>query len=199
VPALVERVVAAIAGFLDKPYAVFGHSMGALLAAEVARDLASRGLPRPFRLFVSGRRAPQIPDPYPPISHLPDNEFVNEINQRYGGIPSQILNSPDILELLLPCLRADITAVETFRAPAPNGRAPLDCPITAFGGLDDAQTPRTHLEAWRELTSAAFELRMFPGGHFYLEAQRAVLLAEMSATLRPLTLQAAPGERQAWV
>ena len=177
---IVEHLLRAIAPELDLPFAFFGHSMGAVLAFEVARVMAARSLPMPTYLIVSGRRPPHIPDIAPPMHSLPDPEFVAEINRRYGGIPKEILDHQDVLALLLPGLRADITALETHHSPP---SAPLPCAILAFGGADDPLTPRAHLEAWRQATTGAFQIRTFAGGHFYLQTQRIELLAELSAKL----------------
>src|SRR6185295_7994053 len=95
----------------------FGHSMGAVLASEVARELARRGAPLPRYLMVSAWRSPHIADPQSPLRNLSDAEFVEEIMRRYGGIPPEILREKDILALLLPALRADIAALETHQPP----------------------------------------------------------------------------------
>ena len=173
--ALADAIITAITPHLVIPFALFGHSMGAPLAAEVAHGLAARGLPQPCRLIVSGRRPPRLPDPLPPLSGLSDPDFVAEIKRRYDGIPHEILANPDLLAMLLPALRADIVALETHRPPA---RPPLNCPISAFGGADDALAPRAHLDAWRDETASTFDVRVFPGGHFYLETERAAVLAQ---------------------
>ena len=183
VPGIVDELVPALLPLLDRPCAFFGHSMGAVLASEVARALAARGETLPRQLFVSARRPPHVPDPLTPLHVLADGEFVAEINRRYGGIPAEVLADGELLALLLPTLRADITALETHRPPQ---RPPLPCPIVAFGGTDDRLTPREHLDAWRGETSSTFRVRVFPGDHFYLTARRAELLADVSATLAPL-------------
>ena len=180
IPGLVDGIVAGIMPYLDLPFVFFGHSMGAILAAEVTRKLASRGLRLPSHLIVSGRRPPHMADPQSPLRNLSDTEFVEEIMRRYGGIPPEILREKDILAMLLPALRADITALETHRPPR---RPPLPCPILAFGGSDDALVPRTHLEAWREETTSDFDICIFSGGHFYLEPGKTAVLAKISEFL----------------
>jgi medium-chain acyl-[acyl-carrier-protein] hydrolase len=187
IPTLVNEIAAAMAPYLKLPYAIFGHSMGAVLGFEVVRVLASSGLAVPRHLIVSGRRPPRIPDPDPPLHRLPDIEFAAEINRRYGGIPPQIQKEKEVLSLLLPALRADIAALETFRPPP---RSPIRCPISAFGGADDALTPRGNLEAWREETTGPFESYVFPGGHFYYEIEREAVLEKLKATLAPMLAEA---------
>ena len=158
---------------LDRPFALFGHSMGALVAFELARALQRRKRPAPAHLLVSGRRAPQINDPEPPFSPLSDDEFVHEIIRRYNAIPKVILDDTEMLRLFLPTLRADMAVLEAYTyADAPQ----LDCPITAFGGVDDARAGRSDLAAWRAQTRDSFQLRQFPGDHFYLNPQREALV-----------------------
>ena len=182
IAAIVDALIASIGPQLTQPFAFFGHSMGAVIAHELACALRERGLPLPVQLVVSGRRAPSLPDPFPPLRHLSDEAFVSEINRRYNAIPAEILEHKDVLQLLLPCLRADIAALEDF---TPAARAPLDIPIAAFGGDSDRQTPAVQLEPWRDLTSRDFSIRVFPGGHFYLDPLRDEVIAAVNSLLQP--------------
>jgi surfactin synthase thioesterase subunit len=179
----VDLLVPALLPFLDLPFAVFGHSMGAVLASEFVRALAASGGPLPSHLIVSGRRPPHVPDPESPLHGLPDAEFVAEINRRFGGIPAAVMEHADLVELLLPSLRADMRAIETYR---PMPRPPLPCPISVFAGAQDRLAPRDHLEAWRTETTSTFRVRVFPGDHFYLNVRRDDVLADLSATLTPM-------------
>lgn len=184
VAALVQALVPALKPHLDLPFAFFGHSMGAVLSSEVARGLRDAGAPLPRHLFVSGRRPPHWPNPDPLLHPLTDADFVAEIQRRYGGIPPEVAAHEELLELLLPSLRADIRALETHQPPST--RAPLDCPISVFGGSDDPLTPREHLEGWRSETRGPFRVRVFPGDHFYLQPQGDALLADLTVALAPM-------------
>ncbi|MBI5722135.1 MAG: thioesterase [Burkholderiales bacterium] len=190
VKAIVEALLPNLAPQLDRPYAFFGHSMGGLVAYEVARALRAQGLPGPARLVVSARRAPHLSEPDAPLHPLPDESFIAELDRRYGGIPAEILQHRDILELLLPAMRADMTAIETHRhLPGPL----LDCPITVFGGTGDTRAQREVLAPWHEHTHGPVQVRQFAGGHFYFNdaAVRGQLVAELAHLLAPLAAQPA--------
>jgi medium-chain acyl-[acyl-carrier-protein] hydrolase len=179
--ALVEALGKEIEPWLDRPFAFFGHSMGACVAFELSRSLERRGAARPLRLFVSGRRAPSVPNLEPPMSGLPDDAFVAEIQRRYNGIPEEVLRYPELVALLLPGLRADITALERH---IHRPDTPLASPILALGGTGDPRVSPAELEAWRGETSGVFSLRLFPGGHFYLQSARQPLLDTLVGALR---------------
>jgi medium-chain acyl-[acyl-carrier-protein] hydrolase len=187
IPALADAVAGALVPHLHLPFTFFGHSMGAVLACEAARALTSRGCPAPRHLVVSGRRPPEMPGKETPIHLLSDDRFIAEVSNRYGAVPAELMREPEVLTLLLPGLRADFTALETFR---PGPRAPLGCPISAFGGTHDRLTPRAHLEAWRGQTTGPAWVRSFPGDHFYLNDQRAALLADLSTIVTPMLCDA---------
>lgn len=177
---VVETVGKEIVPLLDRPYAFFGHSMGAIMAFEVARLLRRGGQRAPAHLFVSGHRAPQLPKTEPFTYNLPDAEFIQEL-QRLNGTPVEVLDHPDMMAVMLPLLRADFESIETY---AYNHEPPLDCPITSLGGLLDPDTSRETLEPWREQTTAAFELQMFPGDHFFLHADQARVLRVIAQAAR---------------
>ncbi len=180
---MVETLAQALSPHLGLPFAFFGHSMGGLIAFELARQLRRLGLPGPLVLIASGRRAPHVPDEDPPIHDLPEPEFIEEL-RRLNGTPEEVLAHPELLQLLIPLLRADFEVNETY---VYQPEEPLTCPIAALGGLGDQDVPREHVEAWREHTRGDFVLRMFPGDHFFIHsAQRPVLDAVSQDLLRAL-------------
>jgi medium-chain acyl-[acyl-carrier-protein] hydrolase len=180
-PAAVEAIAEALRPSLDRPFAFFGHSMGAILAFETARFLRRSKAPTPAHLFVSGSSAPQIREPKK-YADLPDDEFLQAV-RKFGGIPDEVMQHTELLELMMPVLRADFALFESYQYIE---EAVLDCPITAFGGLDDVDTPQDNLIAWNIHTSRAFRLSMFEGGHFYLYTAQNLLVNEISRELAPL-------------
>lgn len=152
--------------YLDRPFAFFGHSMGALLAFELTRELRRRGGPMPFSLMVSGRRAPRIPLARNLFHTLPDADFIEILRTYYaGGTPEAVLQEEQLMALFLPTIRSDFAMTDAYAySPEP----PLDCPIHAFGGESESEFSESDLDAWREETSGSFRLELFPGGHFYL-------------------------------
>lgn len=179
---LVQALAEAIVPFLDRPFAFFGHSMGAMISFELARILQRRLGLKPDHLFVSGRIAPHIMDTQRRTYDLPEAEFIEEL-RRLNGTPVEVLEHPELMELMTPLLRADFSVVGTYTY-LPG--LPLNCPITAFGGLQDPEVSREQLEAWREYTTASFSLHMFPGDHFYLNTKRQLLLQVLSRELEKI-------------
>lgn len=180
VPALIAALLPDFTPWLDCPFAFFGYSVGALIGFELARQLRQQHHPAPRHLFVAGRRAPQIPDPVPPIHDLPDDRFIAELRS-YNGTPEVVLQNAELMALFLPILRADFAMNETY---AYTAQPPLDCPISALGGLEDQTVSLDGLKAWKDQTVASFDLQMFPGGHFFLKNAQAQILKTISQRLQ---------------
>lgn len=179
ISSMAERLAADIRPHLDRPFAFFGHSMGALIAFELARRLREEAGVEPAHLFVSACRAPQIRDPDPPVHNLPDAEFIEHL-RKLNGTPAEVLEHPELMALMLPLLRADFEAVETYRyAAGPR----LGCRVSAYGGLADTSVKREDLEGWREMTDGEFVLRMFDGDHFFIHQAPQQLLRTLDREL----------------
>jgi medium-chain acyl-[acyl-carrier-protein] hydrolase len=188
---LVATIARALLPYLDKPFAFFGHSMGALVSFELTRLLRREYGLSPVHLFVSSRRAPHVQDPNPLIHALPEPEFLEEL-RRLNGTPEAVLESAELMQLLLPTLRADFAVIETY---AYTAESPLNCPITAFGGLQDRELSYENLEAWREQTQASFSLNMLRGDHFFLHSAQPSLLQFLSQELHQ-TVSEVAGQKQ---
>lgn len=180
---VVAHLTDAIAPYLDKPFAFFGHSMGALTAFDLARRLRREVGVEPKHLFVSGCRAPHLPDPDPPAYNLPDPEFI-EFLRKLNGTPEEVLEKQELMALMMPILRADFEAVSTY---AYAEGQPLGCPLTAYGGLRDSTVSQEELAAWGEHTTAGFALRMFDGDHFFIHQAAPQLLGALGRELARLT------------
>ncbi len=179
---LIQHLVDVLALHRDLPLALFGHSMGAILAFELARELRRRELEQPAHLFVSGHAAPQLLPLSEPIHDLPDAEFLQHIRD-FEGTPEEVLQHAELMQILLPILRADFAMFEAYQY-ADEG--PLACALSAFGGWQDTSVTRDQLELWRAQTLGAFRLRMFQGGHFYLNQARPALLQAIAYDLQTL-------------
>lgn len=168
---LVLALSEALASEIDGPFAFFGHSMGGLIAFELARQLRREGKHLPVHLFISAKCSPTSTEELPSSEHS-DAQLI-EILRKYEGTPGEVLEQPELMNLFLPTIRADMELCSTYVC---NPEPPLPCPITVFGGLEDHVSRRPGLEGWREYTSGAFTLRMYPGGHFFLNKwERSVL------------------------
>ena len=175
---LVGEITRALDSYLDKPFAIFGHSMGALVGFEVARRLRSERNVEPAHLFASACKAPQSP-PGPQTYNLPEPLFIEEL-RRINGTPQEVFQKKELMQLMIPILRADFEVTETYTYTAD---LPFARPISCFGGLQDSDIGRKDLEAWREQTTGSFKLRMFPGDHFFLLTQAKIVLELISREL----------------
>lgn len=170
---LIETLAANISQLLDKPFALFGHSMGAIIAFELTRYLRNGAFSMPVHLFVSGTSAPTVIKDRLPTYTLPDTEFIEEL-RRLNGTPGEILENPDLMELLCPLLRADFELVQTYSFVS---EPPLPCPITAFGGLQDCEVSKRDIEEWHRQTTSAFSTGMLPGDHFFLNTHHSLIIS----------------------
>jgi medium-chain acyl-[acyl-carrier-protein] hydrolase len=168
---------------LDGPFALFGHSMGALVTFELARELRRRRAPLPVKIYASASRPPVSLQPRArgtDISALTD-DYPRARLVEFGGTPQEIMDSAELMELMLPIVRADLAACEDY---VYRPEAPLPCPITALGGADDDTFDQSELTRWREVTSARFEAVTMPGGHFFIRTHGAALMKWLGADMR---------------
>jgi medium-chain acyl-[acyl-carrier-protein] hydrolase len=176
---LASAIAREVEPHVDARFSFFGHSIGATVALEVARLLRGTVGIQPSALFVSGSRAPQLDRPDPPIYDLPDAQFREEL-RKLNGTPEDVLQHDELMDLLMPRLRADFAMNDTYTY-VPD--TPLTCPIFAYGGLADPDIARVDVDAWRVQTTGAFTIRMLPGDHFFIHSRRDALLRVLSADL----------------
>jgi medium-chain acyl-[acyl-carrier-protein] hydrolase len=169
---LVADIVRHLLPHLKMPFAVFGHSMGAIVAFEVLRQLPNTAQSHMLSLFASGCRGPSLRSRRRQCHDLPDVEFIDELRS-LNGTPEEILTDHDLLRLLLPTLRADFQASETYRY---RTGPKLPCPVFAYGGASDADVKRQDLEAWCHESDEACVVRIFPGDHFFPNTAQEALL-----------------------
>jgi medium-chain acyl-[acyl-carrier-protein] hydrolase len=180
-PILVHEVVNVLESYLDKDFVFFGHSLGSLIAFETTRALRKRGI-LPLSLFVSSGVAPQLPNPNKEIYLLPDEEFIKKIKS-FNGVPEQVFEYPELVEILFTTLRMDFTMLGNYKY-LPEW--PIECPITAYGGTLDPLVKDMNLMAWQDLTAASFSLKFFNGGHFYFNEDERMFFNIMGNDLASL-------------
>jgi surfactin synthase thioesterase subunit len=174
---LVDELATAVAESVAPPLALFGHSLGALLAFEVARELCNRDR-EITRLVVSGRAAPDGGQSY--AVPETDEELLQHVDAVYGGVPDAVRAAPELLDHFVPILRADL---ELARAYSFEPGTPLSRPITALTGSDDPAVTWEQLQPWSRQSAAGFDARTFPGGHFYFEDEQRAVLATIRESL----------------
>lgn len=185
---LIQAVADALQPYLrDLPFVFFGHSMGAMIGFELARELRRRGQALPLHLFVSGRRAPQVPDREEPIHALPEPEFIEKLRE-LNGTPEEVLQHAELMKLLIPVLRADFAVNETY---AYTGEEPFEMGISCFGGLGDKEVSRDDCALWKDQTRGRFRLRMLPGDHFFVHSAKDMILESVARDLAEVLSQAA--------
>lgn len=179
---LVQRLVPMLQPFTEIPFVFWGHSMGAIISFELARECRREGQQDPVHLMISACRAPQLPDPRPPISQESDSAFIDHLRQ-FGGMTEVVLENSELMEVLLPVFRADFAMYETYSYTFED---PLNCPISAFGGAADPRVSEAELSAWQFQTSRSFGLQIFPGQHFYINSSQLSFLSSLSKELTKL-------------
>lgn len=178
VPAMIQGITPLIR---RTPYILYGHSMGSWIGYELIRELRRLHRPLPAHLIVGARRAPHLPASRPPLFALPDAELIDEIDQRYGGIPDALRQNRELLSIFLPVLRGDFELLDTY---AHTPAEPLPVPITALLGSEDATVSMAEVRAWREHTSEAFRVRPISGGHFFHRDAKDETAAVVAGILR---------------
>lgn len=176
---MVQAIAEGLQPYMNLPFVFFGHSMGAAIGFELARELRRRGQAQPVHLFVSGRRAPQTPSREEPIHGLPEPEFLVKLRE-LNGTPEEVLRHEELMKLLIPLLRADFEVNETY---AYTPEEPFEFGISAFGGLGDEDVTREDVAAWQEHTRGRFRMRMLPGDHFFLHGSKHMVLEAVSRDL----------------
>jgi surfactin synthase thioesterase subunit len=180
---LISAIAAAISGSLDRPFAIFGHSLGALIGFELTRYLKTNVHKEPSQLFVSGSRAPHLLRTETPSYTLPDEEFQRRI-ARFNGTPREILEHQELMSLMLPILRADLELFETYTY---RDEPRLSCPIRAFAGLQDPMVPLDDARQWNSHTSGAFSISVLPGDHFFVANSERQLISTLCEDIELVT------------
>jgi medium-chain acyl-[acyl-carrier-protein] hydrolase len=195
--ALVGRIGSALGPLLDRPFVLFGHSLGGLIAFELARLLRRSGRRSPARLIVSGCAAPRRVESCSPGRPYREQELVDYLH-RAGAAPRAVLREKDLLRLLLPALRADLTLFDTYRYAA---EPPLECAISVLAGRQDRLVNEELLGGWESETIGPFSLQMLPGGHFFPSSHEdaflRVLRRELHEALQGVDERAAAREGNA--
>jgi surfactin synthase thioesterase subunit len=176
---LIDALATQLQPMLDRPYALFGHSMGALIAYELAHRLRETQAPQPLALFASAFRSPERKSRRIPMHNLPSDELLRELKD-YGGLPDAIFDVPEILKLMLPTIRADFSILETYTH---RDREPLDLPIHCFHGVDDHVVMSDEMNGWEHKTRGECRFHEIDGDHFFIATHEQELLGRIGALL----------------
>jgi len=171
--AAIDALADGLAPLFREPFALFGHSMGALLAHELALRVHRDTDAWPQHLFLSARRPPHLDPAHPPMHALPVRDFVHHVQAWYDAFPQAVMDKPGLLEPFLPTLRADMRLLETYTWGA---HPPMDCPVTVLGGLQDPAVPVACLRGWQQHTRQPVRVKVFSGRHFYVRHQESAVL-----------------------
>lgn len=177
---LIDMLADVMSSYLDKPYVVFGHSLGTIKSFEWIREIKKRGLEQPLLYIPSGMPAPQFAGFEPPISSLPENEFVLELLKDYGETLKLVLENRELRSVFIPQLRADFKLLEDYQY---QESGQFDCPIVAFAGENETNIGEKELDGWAEHTSGAFRTNRFPGDHFFIHSSESRVLQAINHEL----------------
>lgn len=176
---LTSELGEALLPFTNEPYIFFGHSLGSCLAFAVIQYLSTRGARLPMLLFASGRYPAHLQLPRRTFHLLDDEEFIDEL-RRLGGTPEDVLTDPAFKEYFLPVIRNDFMLIETHVSEL---SAPLPVPIAVLGGTGDMDSPPCSLEKWGELSSSGCSVKLFDGGHFFIDSKKDQVILEIKRLL----------------
>lgn len=182
---LISDLYRAILPYTNKPFAFFGHSMGALISYELAILFRKNSNILPSCLFLSARSAPHIKHNQEHIHNLPDDLFVERLHKRYNGIPSVIMSEKDLLNLFLPTLRADIKMVELHEH---KEKEALSCPIVAFCGSEDNIATKENVSSWKDYTLSNFDIEIIEGDHFFINTSKSIIINKIISTIDNILL-----------
>jgi surfactin synthase thioesterase subunit len=179
-PLVEELATVLLSAAQGRPYALYGHSLGALVAFETLRELRRRGEAEPVRLIVSGCVAPHLRfDDGPPVTGMSQQRLA-EMLAELGGTPAMLLADPELLQMVLPAIRADFSVKETYQY---GSEPPLSVPITVLSSTDDPRAPAHAQSAWREQTLAGCAVHTLTGGHFAVFEQSEATLRQLAVAL----------------
>ena len=176
---MVSELAEVLRPFTNEPYAFFGYSMGATIAFETARLLRQRYGSLPEQLILAAKEAPGYKETGPTRRLMDDDAFLENL-RTLGGVPAAFFEHPELVEFMLPILRADFHLIENYEY---NSGEPFDCPITVMGGERDVESPPESLAAWQSQTSGPFHRISYPGDHFFLNDSLAEIVSEVRSLL----------------
>jgi surfactin synthase thioesterase subunit len=160
--------------FADVPYIFFGHSLGSRIAFELAVNLQYLGITSPQYFIASGSRAPHLASRRESIHHLPKSEFIQKLGE-LNGTPKEVLSNSELIDFFIPALRADFKVAHDYRAK----KIPIESPILVLGGKDDIDVTHLELLAWRELSQRETKITLIPGGHFFINEHKSVVIEQV--------------------
>lgn len=183
---LMEELVPALEPYLDRPYVIFGHSLGSRVGLELMRQLKRRGWPEPLQFVASGSLPPSKEWHRSPIADLPRDDFLAQV-RKFGGMANEIIHNDELLSLLLPALRADFSIADTYKL---NRNIAFGCPASIFGGKEDRNVPIDRLSEWSSHFHTHPEIYQFPGGHFFIETHSDIVLHRLCEIIESILTKA---------